>query len=74
MNTWKEECVYLLKNLGGHAYLSQIYKEFETNEQLLSALQNKTVNAIVLPRLNYLENILKENMHIAYNIEEYKIN
>ncbi len=31
MNTWKEECVYLLKNLGGHAYLSQIYKEFETN-------------------------------------------
>ena len=31
MNTWKEECIYLLKNLGGHAYLKDIYKEFEEN-------------------------------------------
>ncbi len=29
MNTWKEECVFLLKKLGGHAYLNEIYKEFE---------------------------------------------
>ncbi len=28
MNTWKEECVLLLKNLGGHAYLKDIYAEF----------------------------------------------
>ena len=31
MNTWKEECVYLLKNLGGHAYLKDIYREYEIN-------------------------------------------
>ena len=28
MNTWKEECVLLLKNLGGHAYLKDIYADF----------------------------------------------
>jgi len=28
MNTWKEECVYVLTHLGGHAYLSDIYKKF----------------------------------------------
>lgn len=28
MNTWKQECVMLLKNLGGHAYLPDIYNEF----------------------------------------------
>lgn len=28
MNTWKEECVMLLENLGGHAYLPDIYNEF----------------------------------------------
>ena len=31
MNTWKEECVLLLQRLGGHAYLKDIYKEFELN-------------------------------------------
>lgn len=31
VNTWKEEVVYLLRNLGGKAYLSEIYKEFETH-------------------------------------------
>lgn len=31
MNTWKEECVLVLKNLGGHAYLKDIYDEFLEN-------------------------------------------
>ena len=31
MNTWKQECVYLLKRLGGHAYLKDIYNEFINN-------------------------------------------
>lgn len=28
MNTWKEECQMVLRELGGHAYLSDIYKKF----------------------------------------------
>lgn len=28
MNTWKEECVLILENLGGHAYLKDIYDKF----------------------------------------------
>lgn len=28
MNTWKEECVLVLTQLGGHAYLKDIYKKF----------------------------------------------
>lgn len=28
MNTWKDECVLLLENLGGHAYLKDIYEKF----------------------------------------------
>lgn len=28
MNTWKDEVTMLLKNLGGHAYLKDIYDEF----------------------------------------------
>lgn len=28
MNTWKEECIFVLENLGGHAYLKDIYDKF----------------------------------------------
>ena len=28
MNTWKEECIFVLENLGGHAYLKDIYNKF----------------------------------------------
>ena len=28
MNTWRDECVFLLENLGGHAYLKDIYEKF----------------------------------------------
>lgn len=28
MNTWRDECVLLLENLGGHAYLKDIYEKF----------------------------------------------
>lgn len=31
VHTWKQEVVYLLRNLGGKAYLSEIYKEFEAH-------------------------------------------
>lgn len=28
MKSWREEVIYLLENLGGHAYLKEIYDEF----------------------------------------------
>lgn len=31
MNRWKDECVYILQRLGGHAYLKDIYEEFLIN-------------------------------------------
>ena len=31
VHTWKQEVVYLLRNLGGRAYLNEIYREFETH-------------------------------------------
>ena len=55
--------------------LNLTYTEYNTDDELKTALDTKAVNAIVLPKLNYLENILtSENMNIAYNISEYKIN
>ena len=51
------------------------YKEYNDENSLINALKNNEVNAIILPRLDYLEDILKsDNMYIAYNITEYKIN
>ncbi len=55
--------------------LNLTYQGYNTNDELLTALANNEVNAIVLPKLDYLENILKtEAMHIVYNITEYKTN
>ena len=51
------------------------YQEYDTAELLLTALNTNAVNAIALPKLDYLETILtSKNLHIAYNIPEYKIN
>ena len=50
------------------------YKPYDSNDAVLNALTNNEVTAIVLPKLDYLENILtSDDMHIAYNITEYKI-
>lgn len=55
--------------------LNLAYQGYNTNDELLTALANNEVNAIVLPKLDYLENILKtDDMHIVYNITEYKTN
>ena len=51
------------------------YKTYDSNDAVLTALTNNEVTAIVLPKLDYLENILtSDDMHISYNITEYKIN
>ena len=50
------------------------YKPYNNNDELLTALNNNEVNAIALPKLDYLENILNNDKYISYNITEYKIN
>ena len=51
------------------------YKGYNSNDELLTALNNNEVSAVVLPKLDYLEDILtSDDMHIAYNITEDKIN
>ena len=51
------------------------YKTYDSNDAVLNALTNNEVTAIALPKLDYLESILtSDDMHISYNITEYKIN
>ena len=51
-----------------------IYKSYENNSELLSALKSGEVDAIACAKLNYLDDILKNNFNISYNISDYKIN
>ena len=51
------------------------YKTYDSNDAVLNALTNNEVTAIALPKLDYLESILtSDDIHISYNITEYKIN
>ena len=51
------------------------YRAYDSNDAVLNALTNNEVTAIALPKLDYLESILtSDDMHISYNITEYKIN
>ncbi len=50
------------------------YKSYENNSQLFSALKSNEVDAIVVPKLDGFEEILKNKFNISYNIPEYKIN
>lgn len=52
------------------------FRTFENAKSLLEAFEtDKTLAAITLPKLQYLENILSnENYKIGYNITEYKSN
>ena len=73
IGTLKDTTKKLSEYLTGSLNLT--YQEYNTAEELLNAMQAKIVNAIALPKLDYLENILSsENINIAYNITEYKIN
>lgn len=53
-------------------------KTFETASEMINALKvnnesEGTINAIVLPKTAYLEEIIKNEFVVAYNITEYKI-
>lgn len=50
------------------------YRSYNDKDSLLNALNNNEVNAIAVPKLEYLQTILNsDNLNIAYNIPEYKI-
>lgn len=50
------------------------YKSYNSSDLLLDALKNKEVDSIILPRLDYLQDILENDYYINYNINEYQIN
>ena len=58
--------------LDGSSNLS--YTPFENVNLLLNSIKEGTVDGVVLPKLDYLEVILNNNYHIAYNIFEYEKN
>ena len=58
--------------LSGSSNLS--YTPFENDKLLLNSLKEGTVDGIVLPKLDYLDVILENNYHFAYNITEYSKN
>ncbi len=48
------------------------YKPYNNVSQMLVGMQNNTIDAMAVPRLEYLNDIITgENMNIAYNITEY---
>ena len=48
------------------------YVPFDNYNILLNSLKEGTVDGAVLPKLDYLEVILENNYHIAYNIFEFE--
>ena len=65
-----------LKDIQNYLIGSQnlVYKTYNSNEEVLNAIKTGQVNAVVLPKLDYLKDILENDMYIAYNITEDKIN
>lgn len=48
------------------------YKEYENKDDMISAMDTDTIDAIVLAKLENLDKIVSsKNLHIAYNITEY---
>lgn len=50
------------------------YTTFENENSMLDAVISGSVDGIVIPRLDYLDSILKNDLYIAYNIVEYSKN
>jgi len=48
------------------------YKTYKNDNELFSALENDSVNAIVVSKIDHFEKIAKsDNLNIAYNISQY---
>lgn len=50
------------------------YKSYKTADEMIKDLKDDNLDAIALPKLEYLTDILKEKLYFAYNITEYKKN
>ena len=57
--------------LGSH---NITYKGYSNDAELINALKNAEVDGIVIPKLDYLGSILKNNFNISYNISDYSKN
>lgn len=61
-----------------HNYLSGSvgvsYIPFDDEKLLVNSVSEGSVDGIIVPKLDYLDFILENNYHIAYNIFEYKKN
>lgn len=58
--------------LNGSSNLS--YKGYGTEDEMITDVKNENIDGVVLPKLDYLEIILNNDLHIAYNITEYNKN
>lgn len=51
-----------------------IYTSFDNESLMFDSLEDGSVDGVVVPKLDYIEYILDNNLNIAYNIDEYSIN
>lgn len=50
------------------------YKGYSSENEMILDVKDGNIDGIVLPKLDYLESILKNKLNIAYNITEYSKN
>ena len=55
--------------LSGSSNIS--FTPFDSEQLMFGSLQEEGVDGIVVPKLDCLQQIIKDNYHIAYNISEY---
>ncbi|MBR3199177.1 MAG: GGDEF domain-containing protein [Bacilli bacterium] len=58
--------------LGGAYNLS--YKDYKNENDMLTDIKGANIDGMVVPKLEYLKYTLENDLYIAYNIDEYKIN
>ena len=62
-----------LSNANNYLFEADVtYKTYNTKDEMLTALNNNEVNAIVLLKTTYLKDVVSNNYKIAYNISDYK--
>lgn len=51
-----------------------VYKGYTSEDAMINDVKSDNIDGIILPRLDYLETILQNDLNIAYNITEYSKN
>lgn len=62
-----ENATYLNSNL---SYLNIQFMKYNTKNELLKALENGNETAIIVPRMEYIDNILKNDYQINYHFSD----